>query len=38
LPSLQIRVDVAPAFYLFYATGWRQCTLMYKMFKDGNVS
>lgn len=32
----KIRVDVAPAFYLFYATGWRQCTLMYKMLKDGN--
>lgn len=37
-PVLQIRVDVAPAFYLFYATGWRQCTLMYKMLKDSNVS
>ncbi|KAF6261522.1 sucrose-6F-phosphate phosphohydrolase-domain-containing protein [Scenedesmus sp. NREL 46B-D3] len=33
----KIRVDVAPAFYLFYATGWRRCTLMYKMFRDGSA-
>eukprot|EP00879_Flechtneria_rotunda_P014431 GHRR01015079.1.p1 GENE.GHRR01015079.1~~GHRR01015079.1.p1 ORF type:complete len:701 (+),score=242.04 GHRR01015079.1:231-2333(+) len=33
--SLPVRVGVAPAFYLFYATGWKHCTLMYKLLKDG---
>ncbi|KAF8054588.1 SPP2 [Scenedesmus sp. PABB004] len=32
----KVAVGVPPAFYLFYATGWRHCNVTYKMLKDGH--
>lgn len=33
----KVSVGVPAAFYLFYATGWRHCNVMYKMLRDGKV-
>eukprot|EP00775_Hariotina_reticulata_P008536 gene8536-8718_t len=37
VPCNKISVGMPPAFYLYYATGWRRCTIMYKLLKDGQA-